>query len=83
MSVDLLSRQSIKERSGLLSRESAFARQNYNSRKEDCATQSLRAMPNSSAAFQAAEEFGRVYDFLSGKTAIRFDNRDVSKSKDT
>jgi hypothetical protein len=30
MSVDMLSRQSIKERSGLLSRESAFARQNYN-----------------------------------------------------
>jgi hypothetical protein len=63
ISVDMLSRQSIKERSGLLSRESVFARQNYNSGKEDCAAQSLRAMPNSSAAFQAAVSFGRVYEF--------------------
>jgi len=72
MSVDMLSRQSIKERSGLLSKESAFAHQNYNSRKEDCATQSLRAMPNSSADWKAAVSFGRVYEYFNNTFAKPF-----------
>src|SRR5262249_34172076 len=56
MSVDTLSRQSVKERSGLLSRESAFARTKYNTER------GLRyAKPSRNADFLCRMESGSLH----------------------